>query len=56
MRSIIIFVVLTWFAGPISAAATPPNSDQRFEIHTAKVLAEIWREFPEFAVSGSIDQ
>ena len=51
MRSIIIFIVLTWFAGPISAAASPPYSDQRFEMHSAKVLAEMWREFPEFAVS-----
>ena len=51
MRSIIIFVVLIWFASPITAAAVPPTADQRFQMHSAKVLAEMWREFPEFAVS-----
>ena len=51
MRPIIIFVFLTWLVATISAAATPRTSDQRFEMHSAKVLAEMWREFPEFAMS-----
>src|SRR5450830_1248997 len=38
---------------PAATAATlpnKPNADQRFEEHAAKVLEEMWREFPEFAV------
>jgi len=39
MRPIIIFVFLTWLVGSITAAASPPTSDQRFQMHSAKVLA-----------------
>ena len=51
MRQIIIFIFLACLVGPFAAAAPQANPDQRFEMHSAKLLAEMWREFPEFAVS-----
>ena len=51
MRKITIFIFLTFLVGSITAVAAPATSDQRFEMHSAKVLAEMWREFPEFAMS-----
>ena len=41
MRPIIIFVFLTWLVGSITTAASPPNPDQRFQMHSAKVLEGI---------------
>ena len=41
MRPIIIFVFLTWLVGSVTAAASPPTSDQRFQMHSAKVLEGI---------------
>ena len=41
MRPIIIFVFLTWLVGSITAAASPPTSDQRFQMHSAKFLEGI---------------
>ena len=39
-----------WLVAPITAFASPPTADRRFEAHSAKALAEMWREFPEFAM------
>ena len=33
-RPIIIFVFLTWLVGSVTAAASPPTSDQRFQMHS----------------------
>ena len=39
-----------WLVASITAFASPPTADRRFEAHSAKALAEMWREFPEFAM------
>ncbi len=51
MRPLAAFLICALF---LSACAThpslPSNEDERFQVHAAKVLEEMWQEFPESAM------
>jgi uncharacterized protein (DUF885 family) len=46
--SFLILALLAAACGTISPAS--PSADERFQAHTARVLDEMWAEFPEFAI------
>ncbi|MBV9189329.1 MAG: DUF885 domain-containing protein [Betaproteobacteria bacterium] len=47
MRPLALLLIL---AGCSAAPTTDMNADQRFQAHAARVLEEVWQEFPELAV------
>ena len=50
MRYLIPLLLLAGCAAVPSQQASNLNEDQRFQAHAARVLDEVWQEFPEFAV------
>src|SRR5690348_4460073 len=47
MRTVLLLLML---AGCGAAPMTDKNADERFQAHAARVLEEVWQEFPELAV------
>ena len=46
----ILIVCLAMLAGCSSTPTVDKSADARFQAHAARVLEEVWQEFPEFAV------
>src|SRR5690349_20232954 len=50
LRAMRILAVLMLLAACSGVPMVEKSADERFQAHAARVLDEVWQEFPEFAV------
>jgi uncharacterized protein (DUF885 family) len=50
MRAAMPYLIAIVLVAGCTAVPSPQSEDQRFQAHAARVLEEVWQEFPEFAV------